>query len=156
MADLASQIERYASGTAAVLAAAEAVGARLDHAPTGEWTPRQVIHHLADAETRSALRLRQLVAEDTPRIEAYDEGAWARRLHYDRPVEASLEVIGAVRAASLELLRSLTHAELARTGTHPEHGRYGIDTWLQIYADHAHDHAEQMRAAALRDGVSEG
>lgn len=44
-----------------------------------------------------------------------------------------------------ELLASLSSAELARAGTHPEHGRYGVDTWLEIYAEHAHEHAEQMR-----------
>lgn len=148
MADLASLIDRYATGAAAVLEAVDAVGPHLDRAPVGEWTPRQVIHHLADAETRSALRLRQLVAEDNPSIEAYDEAEYARRLHYDRPVEASLAVIRAVRASSLELLRALTPGELERSGTHPEHGRYGIDTWLEIYADHAHEHADQMLAAA--------
>lgn len=149
MADPAALIERYAAGTDAVLAAIEVVGARLDHAPGGEWTPRQVVHHLADAETRSALRLRQLIAEDGPRIEAYDEGVYARRLHYDRPIEASVAVIGAVRASSLELLLALSPVELARVGTHPEHGRYGVDTWLEVYAMHAHDHAQQMRTAAL-------
>lgn len=148
MADAAALIDRYAAGTDAVLAAIAAVGSRLDHAPDGDWTPRQVVHHLADSETRSALRLRQLMAEDAPRIEAYDEGEYARRLHYDRPVETSLAVIRAVRASSLELLLALSPSELTRAGTHPEHGRYGVDTWLEIYAEHAHEHAEQMLAAA--------
>lgn len=148
MADLDALVERYATGAQAVLAAAAAAGPRLDVAPEGEWTARQVIHHLADAETRSALRLRQLIAEERPVIAAYDESEYARRLHYDRPIERSLALVVAVREASLELLRLLSPAELAREGTHPEHGRYGVSTWLQVYADHAHDHAAQIRACA--------
>lgn len=57
------------------------------------------MHHLADSETRSTIRLRQLLAEDAPVIDAYDEELWARNLRYDRPVERSLAVLHAVRAA---------------------------------------------------------
>jgi hypothetical protein len=144
-------LERYAGGTAAVLDAIEAVGsARLDEADGEGWTARQVVHHLADSETRAYLRLRQLLAEDTPNIAAYDEAEYARRLHYDRPIDAAVAVIRAVRGASLELLGSLSPADFDRAGSHPEHERYTVSTWLEIYADHPRDHAEQMlRAAGL-------
>jgi hypothetical protein len=52
-----------------------------------------------------------------------------------------------VRAASLELLESLTPAEWERRGTHSESGPYSVDDWLRIYAAHSHDHAEQIRVA---------
>ena len=32
----------------------------------GEWTPREVVHHLADSEMTSAIRIRRLIAEDEP------------------------------------------------------------------------------------------
>ena len=41
----------------------------------------------------------------------------------------------------------LSDADWKREGTHTEHGRYGMDTWLGIYSVHAHDHAEQIRRA---------
>src|SRR6185436_710226 len=53
----------------------------------------------------------------------------------------------ASREATAELLDRLTEAEWAREGTHTEHGRYGMDTWLNIYSAHAHDHADQIRRA---------
>jgi hypothetical protein len=149
VADVAALIERYATGTAAVLAALDEVGtARLDAADTEGWTPRQVVHHLADSEARSYLRLRQLIAEDNPAIAAYDEAEYARRLHYERPIETSLAVLRAVRASTLELLSVLAPEDFERTGSHPEHDRYTVQTWLEIYADHAHDHAAQIRTAA--------
>jgi hypothetical protein len=32
-------------------------------------------------------------------------------------------------------------------GTLTEVGRFGLDTWLRIYAPHAHRHADQIRIA---------
>jgi len=116
----------------------------LDARPADGWTPREVAHHLADSETTSYLRLRRLLAEDHPIILGYDEEEYARRLHYDRPIASSLEVLRAVRAASAELLETLSEDEWAREGTHSESGRYTMDDWLEIYAAHAHDHAAQI------------
>jgi hypothetical protein len=109
------------------------------------WTARQVTHHLADSEAMAYIRLRRLIAEDQPVIIGYDEPEWARRLHYDRPIAPSLAVLAAVRTASLQLLETLTPDEWERTGTHSDSGPYGVATWLEIYANHAHDHADQIR-----------
>jgi hypothetical protein len=95
----------------------------------------------------STIRLRRLLAEDEPLIDAYDETEFARRLHYERAVDASLAVFGAVRVANLDLLERLTDEEWVRAGTHSEDGPYSVERWLQIYADHAHDHADQIRRA---------
>lgn len=142
----AALVARYEGGYAA-FAAAVAEVTDLDAAHEG-WTPRQVVHHLADAEMTSAIRLRRLLAEDAPVIAAYDENAFARRLHYDaRPVEVSLRAIEAARATSAELLAHLSEDEWARQGTHTEDGAYGVEDWLRIYAAHPYDHAEQVRAA---------
>jgi DinB superfamily len=142
-------IDRYRDGHAAVAAALDgATPAELDHRPAaGEWTAREVVHHLADAEARSATRVRQLLAEDDAQIQGYDQNTYARRLHYDRPIDASLDLLRAVRAATAELLETLDPQEWARTGTHSEDGAYSVEGWLEIYATHAHDHAEQIRAA---------
>ena len=142
-------LDRYRSGYAAIAAALAGISqAQLDHIPgPGEWSPRMVVHHLADSEATAFIRLRRLIAEDKPQIVGYDEAEFARHLHYDRPIEASLAVVQAVREASLELLTSLTPDEWTRTGTHSESGRYSVDDWLRIYAGHPHDHAGQIRTA---------
>ena len=113
----------------------------------GAWTAREVVHHLADSEATSYLRLRRVLAEENPLIPAYDEECFARRLHYERPVEASLAVLKAVRTASAELLDTLEPHEWDRSGVHSDSGPYSVETWLGIYADHAHDHADQIRRA---------
>ena len=120
----------------------------LDRRPPGsDWSARQIAHHLADSETTAYVRLRRLIAEDNPAIPDYDEEAFARRLHYDRPIEPSLAVLRAVREASLQLLESLTPEEWERSGTHSEAGPYSVDDWLRTYANHSHEHADQIRRA---------
>lgn len=120
----------------------------LDAAPApGKWTARQIIHHLADSEMTAAVRFRLLIAEDRPAIKAYDQDRFADRLHYERAHEASLELFRAARASTAELMGCLTEADWLREGTHTEVGRFGLDTWLRIYAPHAHRHADQIRLA---------
>ena len=144
-------LERFRGGADEVDAALEGItDEELDRRPaSGDWTAREVVHHLADSEATAYVRLRRLIAEDEPVIQGYDEPEYARRLHYDRPVAASLAVLRAVRQASLELLESLNDAEWARTGIHSESGAYSVDRWLQIYASHSHDHANQIREARV-------
>ena len=120
----------------------------LDATPgPGKWSARQIVHHLADSEMAAAMRFRLLVAEDRPVIKGYDQDAFAGRLHYDRPHAASLELFRASRAATVEMMGCLTETDWLREGTHTELGRFGLDTWLRIYAPHAHKHAQQILVA---------
>jgi hypothetical protein len=148
--DRADLIARYAEGPAAVAAALDGItDEELDRRPKpGEWTAREIVHHLADSETNSYIRLRRLFAEDGPAIVGYDQDGWAQELGYARrPIEQPLAVFNAVRASSSELLASTDAAAFDRAGTHDEHGTYSVDTWLELYAAHAHDHADQIRQA---------
>jgi hypothetical protein len=142
-------VERYRDGYAEVVRALEGIGpAELDARPApGTWSPREIVHHLADSEMISAIRLRRLIAEDAPVIVGYDQDEYARRLYYDRPIEVSLDTFRAARACTVELLERLTHEQWARGGVHSESGPYGVERWLEIYAKHAHGHADQIRRA---------
>jgi hypothetical protein len=146
-------IEKYRQGPRVVSEALRGISEReLDARPaTGKWSPREIVHHLADSEMTSAIRLRRLIAEDHPKIQGYDQDEYARRLSYDRPIRASLEAFRAARETTAEILDRLTEAQWGREGTHSESGPYAVERWLEIYAAHAHNHAEQItraRAAA--------
>jgi hypothetical protein len=88
-----------------------------------------------------------LLAEDEAVIRAYDQKLYAGRLYYARPIQASLDAFQAARRATAEILEQMTETEWARPGTHSESGRYSPEKWLEIYAQHAHAHADQIRAA---------
>jgi hypothetical protein len=122
----------------------------------GRWTIREIIHHLADSEMTAAIRLRLLIAEERAAIQGYDQDEFARRLHYDRPHESSLQAFRYARETTAQLLELLTEAEWLREGTHTEVGAFGVEKWLEIYGPHAHRHARQIVEArdAARRGAS--
>jgi hypothetical protein len=147
-------IARYKDGFRAVASALEgATDTELDARPaSGKWTAREIVHHLADSEMTSAIRLRLLVAENHAVIRPYDQEEFARKLYYDRPIASSLLAFQAARMATAELLDRMSDADFEKQGSHPEHPSYGVDRWLQVYADHAHNHADQIRRARASAG----
>jgi hypothetical protein len=148
-------IARYKDGCRAVAEALQGVTEdELDARPApNKWSAREIVHHLADSEMMSAIRLKLLLAEEHPTIQNYDQEEFARRLYYDRPIALSAEVFHLARRATSEILDRMTDAEWAREGTHSAHGRYTMEHWLRVYGDHAFHHADQIlraRAAARR------
>lgn len=145
----AELIAQYENGYQLIADALHGItDAEMDARPApNEWTTREIIHHLADSEMTSAIRLRLLLASENPTILGYDQDAFARLLHYDRPVTASLEAFKAARRATAEILHRMGDAEWQRAGTHTDTGRYTAEDWLEIYASHAVEHAAQIRVA---------
>jgi len=142
-------VEKYREGYRVVSDALRGISDReLDARPApGRWSAREIVHHLADSEMTSAIRLRRLLAEDRPMIQGYDQEEYARRLHYNRPIQASLDAFRAARQTTAEILDRLTETDWTREGTHSDSGRYTVERWLEIYAEHAHNHADQIRRA---------
>jgi hypothetical protein len=143
--DRTNLIKRYRDGYRVVKDALAGITLdELDRSASGEWTPRQIVHHLADSEMMSALRIRRLLTEDEPVIHGYDEAAFARKLTSDRPIEPSIEAMRWARETTAQLLDRMTEEEWSKVGTHSESGPYSAEDWLTIYAAHAHDHALQI------------
>ena len=123
----------------------------LNKSVPGGWSPRQVIHHLADSEAQSYARIRRLVAEPAGSlIQGYDEALWAESpiLGYTvLPIENSFAVYVAVRAASLDILKRLSESDLEKYGEHSESGRYTVAKWIKTYSGHPRDHGNQIKEA---------
>jgi len=141
-------IEQYAAGYTEVVGSLDGFPADglTKHPVAGKWSAAEIVHHLADSESISAIRLRRLLAEERPVIHGYDQDAYAARLNYNsRGLGPALEAFRAARATTLQLLRAMGDDDWARTGWHTEIGVYGAERWLEIYAVHAHNHASQIR-----------
>lgn len=117
-----------------------------EHPVPGKWSACEIVHHLADSETTSALRLRLLLAEDRPVIQGYDQDQYAVRLRYnERNIAPALDAFRAAREVTSQLLELMSEEDWAREGVHTESGRYTAEDWLRIYAAHAHNHAAQIK-----------
>ena len=114
----------------------------------GKWSAAEIVHHLADSETTSAIRLRRLLVEEAPVIQGYDQDAFAAKLHYNmRDIAPALDAFRCARATTAQLLDLMTEDDWRRAGMHSESGSYSAEDWLTIYAAHAHNHAAQIQRA---------
>jgi hypothetical protein len=138
-------IEQYKDGPRVVGEALKGVAEKeLDARLPGKWSIREIIHHLADSEMVAGVRLRRLVAEDRPGLRGADLTGYVGRLHYNRPVQGSLDVFRAVRVSTAEILERMAEVDWTREGVLSEGGRYTAEKWLEIFAKHAATHAEQI------------
>jgi hypothetical protein len=145
-------IEQYAAGYDEVIRSLDGLAREqmTAHPLDGKWSACEIVHHLADSEMTSAIRLRRLLVEEQPVIQGYDQAAFATRLRYnERAIEPALEAFRSARSTTVQLLASMTDTDWTRAGTHTESGHYTAEDWLHLYAAHAHDHAAQI--ARLRE-----
>ena len=119
----------------------------------GGWTVRQRVHHVADSHMNAYIRTRLALTEDNPPVKPYDEAKWAELPDAKTmPIEGSLNIIEALHARWVHLIRSLTTQDLGRTMFHPEHGKITIDALLAIYAWHGPHHTAHVTELRKRSG----
>jgi hypothetical protein len=143
------KIERYGQAFAeleATLAAIPKDAWKFKPAPN-EWSIHELIVHMADSESNSALRARLLAAEPGRPIMAYDQDKWSDVLRYhDQDPEAALQVVKYARLTTYQLLKLLPEEVFEHTVVHSEFDRpYSFDMWLDIYSVHLPDHTEQIK-----------
>ena len=149
MSDIPELLERLRRGAELVaVSITGAAGSELDFVPApGKWSIRQIVAHLSDSEIAAAMRLRRIIAEENPKLEAYDQDAWASNLDYGRRKPSqSLETFRRIRAENYELLKELPEAAFDRVGIHSERGPLTLKRLTQLIAEHAESHAAQLRA----------
>jgi hypothetical protein len=148
MSEVPELLERLRRGAEMVaVSLTGAAGSELDYVPEpGKWSMRQIVAHLADSEMVAGARLRRIIAEDHPKLEAYDQNAWATNLDYGRrKTSQALETFRRIRGENYELLKDLPAPTFEREGVHSERGQMSLKSLLQLMAEHAENHATQLR-----------
>ena len=152
--DTKALLESFAAAPEALrLAVTELEPHSYDRSPSpDEWTPRQIVRHLADSETMAAVRIRLAIAQQQPTLPLYDQEAWARNLDYARndtaALSQSVEVFTLLRAGTARLLAALPAEGWARTAHHPERGQMTVRDLLALYTSHAQGHLDQLHRNA--------
>jgi hypothetical protein len=119
----------------------------------GGWTVRQVVHHTADSHMHAYARLKFAVSEDNPTIKPYAESVWAEMADAkSAPVALSLDLLDALHARLVLMLRSLGPGDFSRTLFHPERGGMSIDDYLALYDWHSRHHTAHVTALRAREG----
>jgi DinB superfamily len=111
------------------------------------WTIRQIVHHVADSHVHSYIRFKWALTESTPTIKAYDEATWVE-LEDARTgdIKPPLALLDGMHRRWVQLLRSMTPAQFARSFLHPETGKLvPLALALRSYAWHGKHHTAQIR-----------
>ena len=83
----------------------------------GKWTVKEVIGHLADGERVFSYRLTRIARGDQTPLAGFDENTWAKTApHARRPMSAVVDVLIAIRRATLALIVSLVEASFGNAG----------------------------------------
>ena len=141
--------DRFVRGPARLREALLGVGpALLNRRPHGkDWSMRDAVVHLADAELVQAVQIRFLLAGDEPSLSAWDQDQWKRKLLYVfRDPEAALSSFQANRYGTAELLRECAPEAWAREGRHPQLGMITVAKLMEYAADHVDEHVMQIQA----------
>lgn len=111
----------------------------------GKWSLSDIVIHLLDTEVANAWRLRHIIGDENPIIEAFDENAWVKAMHYEElDPKAALSAYAALRLCNVELATRLTKAQLAREGKHVERGPISVTWVLERMAWHDDAHLAQI------------
>jgi hypothetical protein len=126
---------------------ATATPEQLSRSPApGEWSPGDVLNHLADSDLVHATRIRMIVTQDRPTIVGYDQDAWTERFGtLDATPYETIDRWQALRGANLRVYESLQAAEWDRVGVHSERGEESVRLNVQLLAGHDRMHLAQFR-----------
>jgi hypothetical protein len=111
----------------------------------GEWTVRQIVHHLADSHLNAWGRMKLPLTENHPTIKPYDQAKWAEQPDYRLPIGPSLQIIDGLHQRMVALLESLSPEEWQKSLYHPEAGRdMTVEEVAKTYANHGYEHIAQI------------
>lgn len=118
------------------------------HPAPGEWSAQQVIGHLIECEQRGfAGRIRLILADDRPQLQEWDPDSVALARRDDERAAADLlREFSDMRAASTAMVASLTAADYARGGNHPNVGFLTVRDVLHEWVGHDRIHLAQIGA----------
>jgi uncharacterized damage-inducible protein DinB len=151
-------IDRYAGGGPLLQYAT--AGLAPEHEATrigpGQWSPSELVAHLLDSDLVIADRMKRVIAEQDPVLQAFDETAWLERLDSrSMPVDEAVALFTANRRWMARILHECSEADFARTGQHTEAGRKTLASLVAGAVGHLDHHLRFLYAkrAALGEAV---
>lgn len=115
-----------------------------------EWSPANIIHHMADSEAHFYIRYLRVLTENLPTTEFFDENVYPELLQYEkRDVHASIALIESIRAASISLFNNFSDEDWQRKGTTSEGKEFVLIALIKKGRSHITDHANQLSTTLL-------
>ncbi|GAB2780795.1 hypothetical protein GCM10027275_25450 [Rhabdobacter roseus] len=114
----------------------------------GKWNVRQLLHHLADAESVLYDRVRRVIAEPKQVIWAFDQDGWCQQLDYlTFPLEINKNIYASIREAVIQLAQTHYATASDKTFVHSETGLRTLKDEFEKITWHNAHHLSQIRQA---------
>lgn len=150
-------VDRYADGGPILVQALFGISPEQarDHPIPETWSLAELAGHLLDCDLVFADRMKRIIAEDSPTLQAFDESAWIARLGSDAvPVDEAAALFAANRRWMARILRDQDEAAFARFGTHSERGRQTLAAVLAYATNHLDHHLKFLYAKRAKLGLA--
>jgi uncharacterized damage-inducible protein DinB len=121
----------------------------------GTWSVAQVVAHLLDSDLVFVNRMKQIIAEHEPTLQAFDENAWVERMPADGlPAPEGAALFGLHRRWTTRLLQRLGTDDFARVGLHTQKGRQTLAEVLAYAVNHLDHHLKFLYGKRARFGLA--
>jgi len=155
-ADRARHIEQIAAAPAAMRKAVAGLSEAQIETPyrDGGWTVREVVHHVPDSHMNAYIRMKFGLTEDKPQVKPYEQADWARTPEMrTTPIAVSLDLLEALHARWVHLMRGMKNEDFARLINHPEwKAPLSLDMVAAHYAWHGRHHVGHITDLRKRKG----
>ena len=116
----------------------------------GKWTNREMLNHLADAESVLYDRIRRAISEPRQVIWSFDQDAWANGLNYEEfPLDINKRLYAAARDGVIYLAQQHYEVLGEKEFVHSESGIKTLKDEFDKVAWHNAHHLEQVRATLI-------
>ncbi len=111
----------------------------------GKWTVKELLHHIADAETVLYDRIKRGISKPNQVVWAFDQDAWHKGLSYtSMPLEINKSIFDSIRKAIIRLVEiHYDHAEQFEY-VHSRSGLRTVKDEMEKVAKHNQGHLEQI------------
>jgi hypothetical protein len=118
----------------------------------GGWSPRQIVHHIADSHLNAFVRMKLILTEEQPMFKTYDQDAWAAMHDYTYDIAPSVAIVSGVQERMANLLEDASEEDLTKSANHPDNGVMTLQNLLDLYAVHGRNHVEQITGLRKKMG----
>ncbi len=159
MSQAADVIDRYELGGRVLVAAIDGVPPETgrERVGPGTWSIAEVVAHMLDSDLVGTDRMKRVIAQENPTLQAYDETAWVARLgSIAMPMDEAAALFAANRRWMARVLRNCTEADFARVGQHTEEGPKSLAKLVSVYVHHLDHHLRFLygKRGALGIGIA--
>jgi hypothetical protein len=121
----------------------------------GAWSIAELTAHLLDADLVGSDRMKRVIAEEKPTLQAFDQDAWIARLDsHAMPVDEAVRMFADNRRWMARILRALPDSDYARTGIHTERGPIALAELVVGFVGHLDHHLRFLYAKRASIGVA--